>query len=158
MDKTYLFPHSLRKVGYALICVAFIWLVCTSSFIFPSVIDVSYPMFSLATGMFDNPDKWFDPHMVEGSWFEIFMTLMCVGCAFVVFSKEKDEDECIAQIRMNALVWSMLVNLAFVLLSTLFIFGGSYFVVMAIYPFSTFFVFMIKYNLSLYKFRKSNEE
>lgn len=159
MGKTYMFAPVFRKIGYVLLSVALLFFV--ACMIWKELLDISYPMFSLTPGVmenFDEPAKFFNPRILNGGWFEIFMTMMCVGCVFVAFSKEKVEDECITQIRMNSLIWSLLVNMVFVLISTLFVYGWSYLIVMAVYPFSTFFLFMIKYNISLYKFRKSNEE
>ena len=158
MIKNYLFSPVFRKIGYSLLIVAMIFFVLCLSFD-QLAFGIEYPMISL-TPQFEEEWSLFKigPRITQGGWFEIVMTLMCVGCVFVAFSKEKDEDECIAQIRMQSLVWALMVNMVLVLLTTLFIYGGSYITCMAVYPFSTFLFFIIKYNISLYQFRKNNEE
>ena len=158
MVKNYLFAPVFRKIGYSLLIVAVIFFVLCLSFD-QLAFGIEYPMISL-TPQFEEEWSLFKiaPRITQGGWFEIVMTLMCVGCVFVAFSKEKEEDECIAQIRMQSLVWALMVNMVLVLLTTLFIYGGSYLTCMAVYPFSTFLFFIIKYNISLSQFRKNNEE
>lgn len=158
MVKNYLFSPVFKKIGYGILIVALVFFVLCLSFD-QLAFGLQYPMISLTPPM---DEEWtmfkFYPRITQGGWFEIVMTLMCVGCVFVAFSKEKEEDECIAQIRMQSLVWALMVNMVLVLLTTLFIYGGSYLTCMAVYPFSTFLFFIIKYNWALYKFRKNNEE
>lgn len=158
MVKNYLFSPVFKKIGYGILVVALVFFVLCLLFE-QLAFGLQYPMISLTPPM---DEVWtifkFYPRITQGGWFEIVMTLMCVGCVFVAFSKEKEEDECIAQIRMQSLVWALMVNMVLVLLTTLFIYGGSYLTCMAVYPFSTFLFFIIKYNISLYQFRKNNEE
>jgi len=158
LSKSYLFPPVFRKIGYALLAIVLVFYV--ACWIWEPLSElICFPMLSFTPGMWEDPEKsHFGIQIANAGWFEIVMTLMCVGCVFVAFSKEKDEDECIAQIRMQSLVWALMVNMVLVLLTTLFIYGGSYLTCMAVYPFSTFLFFIIKYNISLYQFRKNNEE
>lgn len=158
MVKNYLFAPVFRKIGYALLAIALVFYVACG--IWEPLMDaVCFPMLSLTPGMGADPEKsHFGIQIAYAGWFEILMTLMCVGCVFVAFSREKVEDEFIAHIRVQSLVWALMVNMVLVLLTTLFIYGGSYLICMAVYPFSTFLFFIIKYNISLYQFRKNNEE
>lgn len=158
MVKNYLFSPVFRKIGYALLAIALVYYV--ACWIWEPVADfICIPMLSLTPGMEADPEKFhFGIQSANAGWFEVVMTLMCVGCVFVAFSREKVEDEFIAHIRVQSLVWALMVNMVLVLLTTLFIYGGSYLICMAVYPFSTFLFFVIKYNWSLYKFRKNNEE
>ena len=93
-------------------------------------------------------DSWTDELIV------IFLTLAML---FIGFSREKDEDECIASIRMNALVWAILTNSALLILGTLFVYGLPYLNFMSIYMFSLLLLFILKYTWSLYQFRKNDE-
>lgn len=160
MIKNYLFSPVYRKIGYVLLAIALViyigWYIPSFSYFYD---EWTFPMISITPTMEENWDNFnIYPRIAHAGWFEMMMAFMSVGCVFVAFSKERDEDECISQIRMQSLVWASMVNTVLVLLSTLFIYGGAYLTCMAIYPFSTFLFFMIKYNIALYKFRKSNEE
>ena len=158
MVKNYLFSPVFKKIGYGILVVALVFFVLCLLFE-QLAFGVDLPMFGLTSMIGEETEGFqFNPHVVHAGWFEIVMTLMCVGCVFVAFSKEKEEDECIAQIRMQSLVWALMVNMVLVLLTTLFIYGSPYLICMAVYPFSTFLFFIIKYNISLYQFRKNNEE
>lgn len=158
MSKSYLFSPVFRKIGYVLLAIALVYyLAC---WIWEPLSELVYfPMLSFTPGMWEDPEKaHFGIQVANAGWFEIIMTLMCVGCVFVAFSREKVEDEFIAHIRVQSLVWALMVNMILVLITTLFIYGESYLICMAVYPFSTFLFFIVKYNWSLYKFRKNNEE
>ena len=161
MERTYLFSPVFRKIGYGLMAAGLLLFVVM--FIvgvhFDPEWEITLPVFSLTRGMYewDMENAWY-PHVMDDEVsFELTMILMCVGCVFVAFSKEKDEDECIAQMRMNSLVWSLLWGMVLVVVSTMFIFGGAYLICLSIYPILTFLLFIIKYNVSLYKFRHNND-
>jgi len=77
---------------------------------------------------------------------------------FIVFSKEKDEDEYIAQIRMYSLVWSILIGSALLLLATVFVYGLYYMTVAFLNMFLILFLFVIKFNIELYKFRRTGRD
>lgn len=161
MEHTYLFSPIFRKIGYGLMAAGLLLFVVM--FIigvhFDPEWEITLPVFSLTCGMneWDMENAWY-PHVMDDEVsFEFVMILMCVGCVFVAFSKEKDEDECIAQMRMNALVWSLLWGMVLVVVSTMFIYGATYLICLSIYPILTFLLFIIKYNVSLYKFRHNND-
>lgn len=161
MNKTYLFSPIYRKIGYGLMTAAillFVVIFIVGQYIEPDL-TISAPVFSLTKGIFDfdTENAWYPHVMTDDISFELVMVLMCVGCVFVAFSKEKDEDECIAQIRTSALMWALLTGMVFVVLSTMFIYGWPYLWCMALYPICTFLLFIIIYNVSLYKFRNSND-
>ena len=93
-----------------------------------------------------NNDSWTD---------ELIVVFLTISMLFISFSKEKDEDECIASIRMNALIWAIMINCTLLIIGTMFIFGLPYLNFMAIYMFSLLLLFIIKYTWDIYMFRKN---
>ena len=89
---------------------------------------------------------------------EISIVGLTVSLLFLTFSKEKDEDECIASIRMHSIFWSIIVNYIMLILVTIFVYGLSYMIFSYFSLLSLLFIFMVKYNIELYKFRRSNNE
>ena len=91
----------------------------------------------------------------DGFLDEISIIGFTIALLFVGFSREKDEDECIAKLRMESLVWAILMNYLLVTLATLFIYGGAYLYVAFISMFTVLILFIIKYNWVVYHFRKT---
>ena len=103
MKSNYLFPIIFRKIGWGLFIPFLIWgvgyLISGGTFIeiagsntlalFDGLTDTN--IFSIAKN-----DSWTD---------EIIVVFLTISMLFIGFSKEKDEDECIASIRMNALIY-----------------------------------------------------
>lgn len=94
----------------------------------------------------------------NGALDEIASIGLAVSLLFVGFSREKDEDECIARIRMNSLVWAILVNYLLLILATIFIYGAAYLSVAFVGLFTVLIFFIVKYRWDLYQFKKNGVE
>ena len=71
------------------------------------------------------------------------------------FSKEKDEDEFIAKMRLESLVWATYVNYSILLLALIFVFGIAFFWVMAANMFTLLFFFIIRFHWVMTRARKN---
>ena len=152
MKSNYLFPNVFRKIGWSLFVPFLLW---GTAYLFSggTFIEIGGShVIALFDGFSDtkffcitNNDSWTDEIIV------IFLTLSML---FIGFSREKDEDECIANIRMNALVWAIIVNSALLIIGTMLIFGASYLNFMAIYMFSLLILFIVKYSWMIHRFKK----
>lgn len=87
-------------------------------------------------------------------------TFFIVGGLMVAFSKEKNEDEYISNLRLNSLLWAVLVNYLLLLFMFLFIYGLGFLSVMVYNMFTVLVIFIAKFNYSLFRNSKSvsNEE
>ncbi len=154
MKTNYLFPTVFGKIGRYLFVPAFILGIC---YLIGSgeLIEIGGSrVFALFNGYsqidmmtITENNNWSD---------EIIVIILTISMLFIGFSREKDEDECIATIRMNALVWAIMLNSALLIIGTLFIYGMPYLTFMTIYMFSLLLLFIIKYTYMLHKFRKNN--
>ncbi|MBS1731440.1 MAG: hypothetical protein JSS67_11805 [Bacteroidetes bacterium] len=78
-----------------------------------------------------------------------------IGGYFVGFSKEKNEDEYIAQTRLYALLWAVKVNYILLIISLLFIYGLSFLYVMLYNMFTVLVLFIFRFNFMLFINAKS---
>lgn len=81
--------------------------------------------------------------------------LFIAGALLVGFSKEKNEDEFIANLRQTSLLWAVLVNYVLLLLSFLFIYGTAFLNVMLYNMFTVLIIFIVRFNYVLYSNAKS---
>lgn len=81
-------------------------------------------------------------------------TLILVGGMLVAFSREKQEDEFIARLRLSSLMWAVVVNYVLLLLALLFVYGMSFFHVMVYNMFTVLLIFIARFNYLLYKNNK----
>ena len=152
MKSNYLFPIVFRKIGWCLFVPFLLWgigfMLSGGTFL-----EIGG---SGALALFDGySDTRFLTIADNDSWTdEIIIIFLTLSMLFIGFSREKDEDECIANIRMNALVWAIIVNSALLIIGTMLIFGTPYLNFMAIYMFSLLILFIAKYSWMIYRFRK----
>ena len=73
----------------------------------------------------------------------------------VSFSKEKREDEFIANLRLSSLLWSVWVNYILLLIAFLFIWNFDFLSVMVYNMFTILIIFIIRFNYLLYRSSKS---
>lgn len=80
--------------------------------------------------------------------------LFLVGALLVSFSKEKTEDEFIANLRQSSLLWAVFVNYVLLLLAFAFIYGMSFLNVMLYHMFTTLIIFIVRFHYILYRSSK----
>jgi len=120
----------------------------------------------------------FDPKWIQARTFILFgedilgrghfasfiytnITNTVVGAAFLVggllvgFSREKVEDEFIANLRLSSLLWAVWVSYLLLLLTFLLVYGTSFLYVMIYNMFTVLILFIVRFNVILYKSKKS---
>ena len=155
MKSNFLLPSGFRKAGWCMFLPGVILGVLYLLGEYPAWLELG------GTNAFALFDGFSDTNMFtvtfNDSWTEEFIIiLLALSLLFIGFSREKDEDECIANIRMNALVWAITANTALLIAGTLFVFGLPYLTFMSIYMFSLMILFIAKYNWLIYRFRKNS--
>lgn len=155
MKTNYLLPTGFRKAGWCMFIPGVILGILYLFGEYPSWLNLGG---SKAFALFDGfSDTQTFSLIFNDSWTEEFIIiLLATALLFIGFSREKDEDECIANIRMNALVWAIIVNTVLLIAGTLLIFGLPYFTFMSIYMFSLMILFIAKYQWLIYRFRKNS--
>ena len=81
--------------------------------------------------------------------------LFIVGALLVGFSKEKNEDEFIGNLRQSSLLWAVLINYILLIFCLAFIYGSAFFAVMLYNMFTVLIIFIARFNYILYRNSKS---
>lgn len=149
MKTKYLLPTSFKKIGWIMIVISLIYYVM-------------YMTFDWATIYFKMPSIFNDGNfftMVKTEIYSTFLPIVALsGFLFIAFSKERDEDEYIGKIRERSFVFAALFSSLLIILSTLFIFGLDYLNILIMDFFVFLFVFTVKFQIELWKFRKENKD
>ncbi len=111
------------------------------------------------------PALYYDPFLSAPRMFtwvntELFPTLVgslfTLGSIILIFSKEKEEDEMIGFIRLNALLWAVGCNAIYILFCFLFVYGVA-FANILVYNIATIpLIFLARFYYQMFKARKMN--
>lgn len=77
------------------------------------------------------------------------------GAMLVSFSKEKNEDEFIAKLRLSSLLWAVAVSYMLLLLAFIFVYGAAFLNVMIYNMFTVLIIFIARFNFILFKNSKT---
>ncbi|MEJ7558572.1 MAG: hypothetical protein WKF66_09715 [Pedobacter sp.] len=87
---------------------------------------------------------------------EIFFTCWMIGLMMIAFSKEKNEDEYIAYLRLSSWQYSVFASLMISILGTWFIYGMNYLMFSALNMLTAPLAFIVIFNLTIYRTLKRN--
>ena len=152
MTNKLLLPHKYKALGW--------YILIPSTIIGIFLLISEFQTFSLETKVF----ALMNEELLENTtYFSIISknvvptaigVLFIIGALLVSFSKEKLEDEFIAEIRQSSLLWAVLVNYILLLLAFVFIYGLAFMNVMIYNMFTILIIFIIRFNYILYKSSK----
>ena len=154
MQTKYLLPNRAKIWGWAIAIPAFVLMFLRLEFDFEFHF-LDYTTQKNGHMTFDN--GWL--FNVENNNFtdEIGGILLIIGLLLIAFSKEKDEDERIGQLRLESLLWATLINSILIGLSIILFYNDLFLKIMAYNVCSTLILFDVKFNLTLYLERKRND-
>ena len=78
-------------------------------------------------------------------------SLFLIGAMLVSFSKEKNEDEYIAGLRLSSLLWAVCVSYLLLLIAFVLVYGTPFLNVMVYNMFTVLIIFIIRFNYLLHK-------
>lgn len=149
MKPRYLFPNSFKKIGWIILVPAAILGIVMSLYDY-DLINLESTVFAIYYGHLFEPSKTFT--VIENNIAdEILAILVIIGGLMAAFSEEKDEDEYIAKIRLESLLWATYINYGFLLFSVLFIYGLGFLQILIFNMFLLLFIFLMRFNFVLYK-------
>lgn len=158
MKSTFLFPRVFNKIGWLIFIpsvLTLIWLMATGRGLEAGL---NFKMFAIMDDAIFGDSAYFKM-IANDLTDELLLSLIVISCLLIGFSRRTHEDEYIAQIRYESLVWAVYFNFGVMLLATWFVFGLFYFQVMMFSLISLLLFFVIRFNVMLYKLQKSmNDE
>lgn len=138
MKSRYLLPHFYKKIG-GIVFLAFLAL---------------YGILLLGYNI-----KWLDGgdlHLtVDGYDDEMIVSALVISLLMVAFSKEKNEDEFIASVRLESLQWGIYINYALLLIGTWTFYGLNFFSVLVYNIFTPLLFFIIRFHYVIIKNRRT---
>ncbi|MDR3329202.1 MAG: hypothetical protein LBS63_03715 [Prevotellaceae bacterium] len=157
MKTSYLFPHVCKRVGWVLLApLSLLWVwtlamhfklpaltVSVLSLLPHSLLNRSFRLWEITT---------------ESVTDELVAILSVVALALVAFSKEKHEDEYIAKIRLESLMWATYISYAILIFCILFFYGFTFLYALIFNMFIILLVFIIRFNVALYRARRQRSE
>ena len=157
MKTHFLFPSKFRMIGWFLFVPALLVALAVPFTALNIDEMLTTKVFAIAdNGVF--ADSGFFRFNENSIGDEALLSLLMIGGVLIGFSKQKNEDEYIAQIRYESLVWATYFNFGILLLATLFIYGMYYFEVLVANVFTLLLFFVIRFHVMLYKFNKTAED
>jgi len=85
----------------------------------------------------------------------IIGALFIIGAMMVSFSKEKNEDEFIAELRLSSLLWAVCLSYILLLIAFIFVYGTPFLDVMVYNMFTILIIFIVRFNYLMYKNSKT---
>lgn len=147
MKTNYLFPYQFKKIGWIILIpvsiLGILWLIFDS--------DQNLLKTKVFAIMSDYSETDFFEIIENDISDEIIAILLIVSSVFIVFSKEKKEDEYTRKIRLDSLVWAIYVNYIILLLSMILVYDFPFFWVLVFNMFTILIFFIIRFNWALYK-------
>lgn len=153
MINSYLFPNKYKKWGWFIFiptCILGFFTVATDYA--PEFLNTK--VFAIYVDQIMGETKAFSV-ISNNILNEILGILIIISGILVGFSREQNEDELIAKIRLDSLVWATYLNYAILLLAFVFLYDITFLWVMILNMFTLLLFFIIRFNWQVNKLSKS---
>lgn len=153
MKTKLLFPHQFKVIGLIMLIIsvpAGVYTFVTSyqfpwlEFNVPCIYDQGIMSTSVLFGITKN-------NLTD----ELILIMTIIGGLLAACSKEKNEDEFIAAVRLDSLLWATYVNYAVLLICTVTLYGGAFWSIMVFNMFTLLIIFLLRFNIMLYRMKNS---
>ena len=153
MKLNYLFPSRFKKIGLIILIPSLIFGLITVIYdLEPESLDMNVPAVFVNELMGEQEIFGMTNNNILN---EICGVLLIISLILVAFSKEQQEDELIAKIRLESLVWATYLNYGILLFAMLFVYELSFLWVMIFNMFTILLFFIIRFNWQVMKLNKS---
>jgi hypothetical protein len=138
MNTSLLIPNKYKKIGWFIFIPSLIFGLCLLIFQFDSNF-IEIKTYSQAIKL-DNT---------------ITGILIIIGGLLVAFSKEKNEDEYISNLRLSSLLWAVFVNYFILVIAFIFLYDLAFLNVMVCNMFTILIIFIGRFYYILYQSKES---
>jgi hypothetical protein len=157
MKTNYLFPNKWKTVSGILFLLSFVGLAML--FILDkSTFEFRTNVFAIIGQKELLGDNIFFSVIEDSVTDELLMLILIPSGIIYAFSKEKQEDEMVASIRLHSLVWATILNYVFILLCYMFVFGFPFLNVMMVALLSQLLIFIISFRYKMYRFYNTRQD
>ncbi len=148
-----LLPNSYKKVGWILLIPATV-IGIILLIIGTDTIELKSKVFAIVSDKTFSEKEFFKfiETNIAGTVTAVFFI---VGAMLVAFSREKNEDEFITRLRLDSLLWAVLVNYLLLLFAFVFIYGLFFLDIMLYNMFTVLIFFIARFNYLLWRNSKT---
>lgn len=150
MSTKLLLPNRYKKIGWFILIPATIAGLILASQEFSEDWLYKVRVFSIVTDGPTHHYKYFSVDR-ENITNTVIGALFIIGAMLVSFSKEKNEDEFIAELRLSSLLWAVCVSYILLLIAFIFVYESPFLDVMIYNMFTTLIIFIVRFNYLMYK-------
>jgi hypothetical protein len=153
MKTRFLFPYSFKRIGWIMLIPSSILglIVYFMNYQFP-FLDVKVFAIADSFPFSSNANFSITANNITDELLGIFII---IGALFAACSKEKIEDEFIAQTRLESLLWATYINYSLLLFAMIFLYGMEFYTVLIFNMFTHLLIFLLRFNYILYKNNKA---
>lgn len=153
------FPNQLKVIAWIVfiptVIIGLITLFASNEIAEPEFLDAEVYGFAPENFLSEKPVF----HQLKNNLLnEILGVLIIVSGLILGFSKVKNEDEFIAQIRSKSLIWATYINYGVLLLAILLVYDLSFFTIMIFSMFMSLVLFVLHFHWQLYKLNKKTTD
>ncbi|MGE5479450.1 MAG: hypothetical protein ACM3U1_03375 [Chloroflexota bacterium] len=149
MSSRYLFPSWCKPIGLALIVSGVTFWFLGQHFDW----QIQAPLPAIYYSMIFTDSVSFSV-LTKGIEINIFVFLTSFGGILAAFAREKQEDEFIASIRLNSLMWSTLVSFSLLALTSLFQWGLTWVIIPYVFFNLLILLFIIRFNVEIWRLKR----
>jgi hypothetical protein len=150
MESKMLLPHRFSRIGWFLAVPFLIWaigfLVAEKTF----ALDALELTFGSGDKTSSNENFFFN---LKSNNFtdELVAIGLMAGLILIAFSKEKIEDEWVAKLRLDALLWGVFINALLLFVAFIVLYNNAFWCFMNINLFTPLLIFIIRFNYLKWK-------
>lgn len=152
METQFLIANRFKKVGWICISLSILLLIYASCISQTDLPFLDLPVFVVVGNSFLQEVEYFSIINTNVT-FTVIALLFMIGGLLVSFSKEKEEDEFIATLRLAAFQWAFLLNYLILIVLFLVVYGNVFLPILMFNMFNIFILFILRFHYLLYKNR-----
>ena len=151
MKTRFLFPHKYKRIGWIIAIPAFVLMLFTLH------ADFHFKFLDYVRGP---EESWFGENFlfnlrVHNFTDELGSLLLIIGLLMIAFSRQRQEDERVAKLRLESLLWAVYVNSAWLMFSIIFFYNALFANIMAYNICTPLILFIARFNLVMYLDRRN---
>ncbi len=158
MKTTFLLPNYLKVVGWLLFVTStltYLYFTISGESIDEYLLCKTFAIYQDGFFMVEKNNSF---QFIENPMFdELLLVAFLLGALILGFSKTKHEDEMVAKIRYESLVWATIFNIVMIIITTLTIYGMVFLNFIYFFIVSSLFFFVIRFHYQLYLLQKISE-
>lgn len=151
-----LLSNRFKKLGWFLLILLGLLLVLKALFDTDSD-TFTFHVFSIFSSVGLEDGRWFVFSNQDVSY-TVLSCLFIIGSLLVMFSEDKVEDEFIKSVRMNALMWAVLLHFLLLILAFIGVYGLAFASVVIYNTYTVLLIFMLRYYYLVYQNRRLLDE